>query len=79
MGLTAMLVSLHSFMVSTFPGYVDARRAMESNLFGGNPTIITFSLTSVFLCWFLALISPEQQSAISMAARLTLFDVTRNR
>jgi hypothetical protein len=80
MVLTAMLlVSLHSFMVSTQPAYVEARRAMESDLFGGSPTIITFWLTSVFLCWFLAHISPEQQSAISMAARLTQFDVTRNR
>jgi hypothetical protein len=80
MVLTALLlVSLNSFMVSTLPAYVDARREMESYLFGGNPTIITFWLMSVFLCWFLTHISPEQQSAISMAARLTQFDVTRNR
>ena len=78
--LTAvLLVSVNSFMVSTLPDYVAARGAMEPYLFGFNPTIITFWLTSVFLCWFLMHISPEQQSAISMAARLTQFDVTRNR
>lgn len=78
--LTALLlVSVNSFMVSTLPAYVAARGAMEPYLFGFNPTIVTFWLTSVFLCWFLTHISPEQQSAISMAARLTQFDVTRNR
>jgi len=78
--LTALLlVSLHYFMVSTTPAYESARHEMQSQFFGGNPTIITFWLTSVFLCWFLMHISPEQQSAISMAARLTQFDVTRNR
>jgi hypothetical protein len=79
MALTALLlVNLHSFMVSTLPAYVDARKIMQSDLFIANPTVVTFWLTSVFLCWFLAHISPEQQSAISMAARLTQFDVTRN-
>lgn len=78
--LTAvLLVSVNSFMVSTDPAYIAARQAMEPYLLGGNPTIITFWLTSVFLCWFLMHISPEQQSAISMAARLTQFDVTRKR
>lgn len=78
--LTAvLLVSVNSFMVSTDPAYITARQAMEPYLLGGNPTIITFWLTSVFLCWFLMHISPEQQSAISMAARLTQFDVTRKR
>ena len=66
-------------MVSKLDAYVQARHAMQAEIFGGNPTIITFWLTSVFLCWFLMHISPEQQSAISMAARLTQFDVTRNR
>lgn len=80
MVMTALLlVSVNSLMVSTLPAFVEARREMEPYLFGGNPTIITFWLTSVFLCWFLTHIAPEQQSAISMASRLTQFDVTRNR
>lgn len=74
-----LLVNLHSFMVSTHPAYSVARDDMKSDIFLGlgDPAIIIFWMTSFFLCWFLMHISPEQQSAISMAARLTQFDVTR--
>jgi hypothetical protein len=79
MVFTAMLlVALQSFMVSQFPDYIRAREAMQSDFFIGNPAVIIFWLAAFFLCWFLAHISPEQQSAISMATRLTQFDVTRH-
>jgi hypothetical protein len=75
-----LLVNLHSFMVSNLPAYSEARDSMKSDIFlgFGDPAVIVFWMTSFFLCWFLMHISPEQQSAISMAARLTQFDVTRN-
>ena len=78
--LTAiLLVSVHTFVVSSLPVHVAAKEAMETYIFGWNLTIITFWLSSIFLVWFLMHISPEQQSQISMATRLTQFDVTRHR
>jgi hypothetical protein len=74
-----LLVSVHTFVVSSLPVHVAAKEAMETYIFGWNLTIITFWLSSIFLVWFLMHISPEQQSQISMATRLTQFDVTRHR
>ena len=77
---TLLMVYLHSFMVSGLKAYADARQAMESNwVFAlASPPDSIFWGTAIFLIWFWAHIRPSQQSSISMAARLTQFDVTRN-
>lgn len=79
---TVLMVNLHSFMLSPLYAYVDAREAMESEwifrILHLSPEDAVFWGTAIFLIWFWWHIRPVHQSAISMAARLTQFDVGRN-
>ena len=78
MVFTFFLIPLHWFMITANKPFADARMAIDAVL-PVSAKNLTLWLTAIFLLWFWAHIRPEQQSEISIAAKLAHRDASRPR